>query len=675
MMICMEFELNIDLFFDFQLENRIVKLNFESSSKIDDLIITTDHDLKIYLQMKRNISYSCEKDSEFYSVCEQFVNQYILNYKNDYAYVLATRSQSSKSVTLKLKRLLEGIRLARNLEIHDDLNDDEKEFLNKLISTFQSIYNNKTNEMLSENKTVELLSRMYVEIFDIEGGEVFEKYINIILQSRINVNVHLFWRMLISLAIQYGSNRRCLSKEYLHEQLTLYLNKKDITAEQSIEIIWDDNNTEVEIQKDYILARGSHELTKQADDTEEKDTVFIIEIYRFSEHEKKNIRYTIPNKIELENGLVFEVIFRCSSQARLEEFINSERITDYIGDNAEIIIIPAKGKIQENDIEKAYGDILKKKIKNTNSIKCINCGKAIFQEEAYIVEIDNEECKAEAGIIHKECLRPIDRVLGVTKSNPDNDQYSFLKNFDINLWIKLALKGQFAWGGLNNIPQDIAPLVIDTDEIFMNGRFCVRTFLKNGMVRYATHRGVIHRMSKKNAEEFAQHLNIRYKDAEKEKNPICYSGETFVSGSYNNLLTLVGQKEEIIECVNAEVAIYNDAIANMYNECDNFYAPVIYLSIEGEPVIINGIFPVITNPLDLNIYLTNWSNAGITISNYEVNIIIDDNDFMLKMLSLIINGIRPVVNMIIGKDQKIIKGYIITTMHEIKNEQSEDNLH
>lgn len=179
-------------------------------------------------------------------------------------------------------------------------------------------------------------------------------------------------------------------------------------------------------------------------------------------------------------------------------------------------------------------------------------------------------------------------------------------------------------------------------------------------------------MSRTAAEDFAKRLTERYQEANMLGNPICYSTETYVHGPYEQLLVQMDGKEKLLECIRAEVAVYNDTIAKMYNESETYYAPVIYLSVEGEPVILDGIFPLITNPLELNYYLDNWKNAGITIENYEVNIIKEDNDFILKILSLISNGIRPIVDMVIGRNRKLIKGCVIYTMKELEELNNND---
>ena len=72
---------------------------------------------------------------------------------------------------------------------------------------------------------------MYVELFDIENGEEYEKTIKLILWKLIDVDVELFWRTFISKAIEYGANRRCLSRENLKEQCKSFF-KENQTKEE-----------------------------------------------------------------------------------------------------------------------------------------------------------------------------------------------------------------------------------------------------------------------------------------------------------------------------------------------------------------------------------------------------------------------------------------------------------
>ena len=85
---------------------------------------------------------------------------------------------------------------------------------------------------------------------------------------------------------------------------------------------------------------------------------------------------------------------------------------------------------------------------------------------------------------------------------------------------------------------------------------------------------------------------------------------------------------------------------------ETYYAPIIYLSVEGEPYILpNGVFPMITKPFDLPQYIKNWERMGVTVPDYEVCIIKDDNEFILKMISLISNGILPAANSMFARTE------------------------
>lgn len=663
MMILMEFEIDLDAILSINVKDIIQALNFEAAEKIDDLVITTKTNRKIYFQMKRKISLSDDTNSEFYGVCTQFVRQYLENNIEDLAYVLVTRTQTSSKITIKLKRILDSIRLADSINIRSNLNKEEITVLEKIERNIKAEYENISGKSITESALKNIMQKMYIEIFDIEDGESFEKNIKLILQSRLSVDIKLFWRMLISMAAQYGANRNCLDKMVLHEQIKVYVNTH---GNEEGQIEWEENNMDVAVQKDYVIALGNNEFNIALGLDPDKKIIYIIELYRFNEGKKKvSLQYIAPDTMKMGNSFSLKILYRCSSRSRIEKYIDAGELKDYMDDNTEMILVPTNGDFDEEDVEIAYSDLIKNAIKSIGECRCINCGKAIFDKEAYTVEVDNIECSGKAGIIHKECLRPVDRVLGIVKI-PSASNYDYLKNFDVNLWIKLILKGKQAWGNLETLEQKISPFVIDTDEVFTDGKYCVKTVLKNGNVIYATHRGVIHRMSKTVAEHFAKQLNETYQEAQEMNNPLCYTSETYIYGPYEQLLSQMNGKEELLECVSAEMAIYNDTIAKIYNESETYYAPIIYLSIEGEPIILDDAFPLITNPLELNYYVENWRKAGYILDNYEVNIIREDSDFILKVLSLISNGIRPIVNMIVGKDKKLIRGCTIYIMKELE---------
>lgn len=134
MMILMEFDMDISLALQVNKSNTIKEINFEDCESIDDLVITLDSGKKIYFQMKRTISLSDDSESEFFGVCEQFVNQFLKQNENDLAYILVTRTEASKAISVKLKRILEGIRLANSLSVIEKLYQEERKIFDKVSS-------------------------------------------------------------------------------------------------------------------------------------------------------------------------------------------------------------------------------------------------------------------------------------------------------------------------------------------------------------------------------------------------------------------------------------------------------------------------------------------------------------------------------------------------------------
>lgn len=115
--------------------------------------------------------------------------------------------------------------------------------------------------------------------------------------------------------------------------------------------------------------------------------------------------------------------------------------------------------------------------------------------------------------------------------------------------------------------------------------------------------------------------------------------------------------------------MYNEVIVKIYNDCEIFYVLIIYLVIEGELLVLfNYCFFMIINLFDLEKYLDNWSKMEINIFDYEVCIIKDDNEFILKMISLIMNNVWFVVNGLFFLNGKLLRGIMMYLMLELKEE-------
>ncbi|MDD3279563.1 MAG: hypothetical protein PHG16_11915 [Lachnospiraceae bacterium] len=672
MMMLMEFDMDISLALQLNRNDKIEELNFESSESIDDLVITLDSGKRIYFQAKRTISLSDSIDSEFYGVCTQFVKQYLKQNGNDIAYILATRSETSKSITVKLKRILEGIRLANNLQVIEDLNQEERKIFDKICNNIKRIYKDLKKENISDENLLNIFLRIYIEMFDIENGEEYEKTIKLILFNLISVDAELFWRTLISKAVEYGANRIHLSKQALKEQCRSYLeaNKgtKSEFSEQFFKVSWKGGFRNIEVQVDYVIAIPTKE-TEEAMELENK-TVFVFELYRFDNSKKKDsLKYIPPDRMKWKEGFEFEVWFRCATKERCHKYVEHE-LSEKIGDSYEVVVWPIKEHFDCTDVEILHKDVLLKSLDNQKECICANCGKAIFDDDPYLIEIDNEECSDMVGMVHHNCIRPVDRIVGEIII-PQIEDFSYLKHFDINTWGKLIKKGKQAWNNIEKMATRCPQMTIDTDEVFHDGNYCLYHILENGDKKYLTNRGVIDRISKREAELLQQKFTTQMKEAKAKGNPFGYSSKSFIYGPYAQIIEQVGDREEFIECVETKVALYNEFVARIYNDCETYYAPIIYLSVDGEPFILpNDFFPMVVNPFELPKYIKNWEKMGFAMPDYEVCIIRNDNEFILKMVCLITNHILPVVNGMFGSDGSMIRGIHMHLMWELQMENA-----
>lgn len=665
MMILMEFGINVSNVLSISnADEKIIKINFEACESIDDLILTLESGKKIYFQMKRTISLSDDANSEFYKVCKQFVSQYKNNRMLDLAYILMTRSEASGAIVQKLRRVLDGIRLSRSFDFINELNKEERDAFDKFSSNIKNICKKEYNEEIPEDKLLLLCMKTYVETLDIEGGEAYEKIIFLMLYDKLQIDSVLFWNGLIARAVEYGANRRCVSVESLNEFFDEYKSKpsdKEILNIQDVIVEWKKDFQEDDIRFDYVVCMPTEKTQEKFEMT--ANTILFIQMYRFLESEKiEGRKYVSPNMLYLKNGMELIVLFRSSTKSRCEKFLESLEPKE----NSELIIIPAKeGDTNCTAAETMHIALLGKCFDNIKNCNCINCGKYITDKSAYLIEIDNEEVANVAGLVHKECSRPIDRILGECFLQT-KDSLTSWKKFDVNKWIDLSKQGKTVWEALSLLSSDKRIMVVNNFDVFEDGNYCVCTILENGNKRYITKRGKLERFGKAEAVKLMDIFNEKVKKGKETDDPLGYTADTKSFCSYQQYLTNF-PSEKFIECIDVKVEPYNQVIASIYNDNNTYYAPLIYFSVDGKPLILsNNVFPLISDPFKINNCLENWKRIGNTLDDYELCIIKNDEDFILKISSLISMTIRPIVDCVFLPSQKLASGIPIFLQWEME---------
>ncbi|MEK5476968.1 hypothetical protein NYE70_08420 [Paenibacillus sp. FSL R5-0407] len=672
-MINMLFDIDLSNSFDIANNTLIEKIAFETNDVIDDLVVTTNTNQKLYYQMKRTVNLSDRNNSDFFKAINQFVKQYIKVENDNTNYVLVTSSNSSSPVTSELKRILESIRINPLSFIENPLSQKERNTYDKFKSMVLDIYRENTNLEMTDQKFLSFATKVIITVLDIEEGMPFEKVVLLTLNNNApNTPPKLLWSYIIKSCINFASNRMSVLKNELKENWKSYISNSNSsnTDEQIDEELMEEyvnvsfGDLDFSVGKDVVLVEGNYELGEDA-----ADKLLIMELYRFDDDGTKRVEYQ-GNQIILKNGLKFNVLHRTATMVGMIRYV--EENESLLPRSKDVVIFNVK------DIENVEGEPFVKihlehckKYVETNKQKfynCIHCAKGI-SENSLIVEIDDFYEHSILGLVHKDCLRPVDRVLGEAKSDLF-DHFEYLKKFDYNLWIKSLKESQALVGGLigGNYPSVIR-MAWDpfggTNEQF---KHCIKMNLSNGDFTYLKERGKINRVNKSEAKKIVKDFNQMIEKQKKLDDPLGYTSKKMTFGSYSLLIRTKGDDEDIIECVSAEVDNYIDHLGNLYNTNKNYYAPLLtitQLDVE-EHLVIDNRLVFISDPLSLNNFINNWTNANIVLSNYELNIIADDNEFDMLLRGNFRDGIKGVIDPIVDRKGKIVKGILLESIYEMQ---------
>lgn len=371
----------------------------------------------------------------------------------------------------------------------------------------------------------------------------------------------------------------------------------------------------------------------------------------------------------MQTGITWTLLFRASTNVGMMRLLEDH--PDILQKGKRIIHAPANDidSVEETLCAKAYTEYCYKLWeRNKNPIKCLHCGKPISEKTNYFVEIDNMNLEPYVGIVHKECLKSIDRVIGGLRSD-FFDKYNFLKKFDVETWAHLIRDGQGVFNALNsgNFGPQNGIGWSSTYEYNATYNYCIRFTLEDGSYEYAYQRGKVLRLREKEAKEKAEYMNVLSEEARKQKNPFCFTTKKKTFGPYNIVIGKKDDDEKCLECILAEPIKYNINIEKSYNLFKNYYAPICMLLLaESEDFfMINNHLVLITDPLNLNEYINNWKRAGIELDEYEIKIIENDKDFDERMRYSFKHGLQVIVNPLLDYKKNFIKGIPVVDFNQL----------
>ncbi|MED0998365.1 hypothetical protein P4T34_23400 [Bacillus mobilis] len=669
--------IEMDLAFSLNVEKEafIKKVELESNAEIDDLVVTLTDNRKMYFQMKRSVSLTKSENSDFYKALYQFVKSFSNDSDLASSYVLVTSSKASTPIKEMLRKIFNSVRYNPLTFLSNPLTQNEKEAFDKFKKLTQYIFQGVNGKQMTEEEFIKFITKVYIVVLDIEDGMPLEKAVLLTIQNNINKNnPDLFWAFAIKSALNFASQRQSLLKEELkNEWKHLFTPEKNNREKESLldEFLQFELVDSLSMGKDIVLAEmmDTSEIINTADEIQEftvdDDVLFIMELLRFNDDGAKRLNYSGDEFLTLSNGLKFRILCRTATTFRMERFIkeNEQLIL-----NKKLIIIPTNNvqSVEQDEHIKIYAEQGKAYLEKNFSLNCIHCSRGISKNDSHIIEIDYLKPNPIIGIVHDECICPLDRILGMIKSNLF-EEYDFLKDFDYKKWLDCIEDSQAFMNGVQNMNNCDGLYALWNPYNYPNEtfKFCIRVNLKNGDFRYMKIRGKVERLNKSESKKRTKKFNEQIEKSTN-KDPYCYTSKTSLFGQYNELLKRKKPDEDLLECESAEAVNYTEHIGKQHNENKNFYAPLCTITTLDDDVIftINNSPILLSNPLDLKHYLINWKEAGIKLDKYEINIISTDLEFDNFMREVTNSGLIPIINPILNKNQELISGLKIQDINE-----------
>lgn len=636
-------------------EGILESIRFESSDEIDDLVLENDQGDNYYIQIKRTISLSNKQNSHFYKVIMQFVGEYISTGGKG-KYYLAISSSASSSIGDRLRRILDNIRNNQKIDgLY--LNKTDQSILDTFLSAISFSYKARLTTEISDTDLLQLCMHIYIVVYDVENELHGERACKMLLASHCPVEYDVLWRSLIVDSLEFAENRSSVARNFLHEKY-----RNILTSTEKDQFFAPVLEGEVQIGYDIILGRSPQllEIVGKSDSNMQQysdDPLLLLQLYRFDDSGKKQISKFYPdNRLIMPGNVEVKVIHRCSSIAGMERFIET-----YRPKGSSVIEMLGKGTGQEDHFPEAqlHKQWVTEQLTKGTDLHCIHCGEPIAGEKSCMIEIDNDVERLKVGYAHIGCTRPVDRVLGLLKGKVFNE-YCYLKTFDYAFWANA--KGQRVFGQLQAMGIRMGSILWNRDiHSILTGRFCMKANLEQGDYTYVTQRGYVVRGSQAHLKS---QVKLHNKILEKTKHdPMGFASITHTFGNYSGLIDKLEVGEEFRRCISFECVPYTSTIHELFDidVKEDYYCPLIYLTIDGEIFEVGGHIFMLTNPLDLQKYLDNWKEKlGFDIgSDYCVVTIKHDTEFDNFVQDALNDGFKIIVDPWFGNYSDLARGYSI----------------
>jgi hypothetical protein len=633
----------------------IDEVRFETNDAVDDLVLSSSAG-KALIQSKRSIFLSEDINSELSSAISQFVREFVRNPNNSDSYIIATSPSASKKIRVELMKLTESARLNDAASTTNPLTASEKEVLAKTYSLIE--YHLAVAAVSQvENFRAEIFKRIRVASLDIENGGSGENAVLTLLTSKSSVSPALLWDSLISLSATLSKDRASVKKDLLLKRMGQFLqaeNKSDAVENKEFFL-------SRELRGKWSFGRDIVLVEKLVGD----ERIGLLQLRRFDSDGKR--RYKFSNgKIVLKGMGKLDVIHRTATVVGFERYLQNN--TELLSEKG-LVIVPPEGaqEVENEKYVKLYGQRFEKTLKNV-PLKCLNCGEPISENHAPLIEVDEVGLPNEVGMVHERCARPTNRILGIIECQLFREK-NYLRNFDYGAWFEKMLQGVNVFNTTSHVADRLVGVLWNPNYTSRNAmNWCIKVDLDDGSAQYVSDRGAVERFSRQAAEKQAAVFNENYRDGEKRRDPWCYTSESVMYGTYNSLLRVMRKDDKLQKCLNATPVPYTSAIGKAYSTSGNYYTPLVKIISEetGEVMEIQGYAFLISDPLMIEKYVKNWTDAGLDLSKFLVSIIGSDDEFDVFVHKCANKNVKVVVDPLFRLDGALNSGFLIDNISRLQ---------
>ncbi|RWX51871.1 hypothetical protein VU01_10708 [Candidatus Electrothrix marina] len=647
-------------------ELNIESISYETAKTVDDLNIVCEGNKILYIQIKRKIALSEKEGSEFQKVIEQFLSQYIAEQKISDRFFLITTSDTSKSIKYDLKKIFDSIRLNDTGFKENPLNVNEKKTYSTLERVFDKSYEKLTKNKSSNKNFVIFCKQVFISIIDVEADMTTEKIAVMLLHSkRINMP-SLVWKYLVSQSLYYATNRLSLNSDGINDILARFQIKSP--TQKEVEIQFNEllkpvilNVSELSTGKDVFIVESFVEGLDYA----------IVELFRFDSNGEKRVKF--EDDYVLLGDKKAKVIRRFSTMVGLQRYMEENQ--EYYK-NKKVVVLESRDidTVEETEVARKYKEYCHELLnKNTTLINCIHSGKSCLSASCYFVEVDYPNYPPAIGMVREECLLPLDRILG--KPIIPQEDIRFPTEINISRWMSLLSKGQGLLKSLPEVKKDLKCKVLqvgwnEDNQVYAEYNYCIRKNLEDGSSDYLCSRGKIQRFSKYEADIQADCLNSDILKNKNNDNRLCVSSKNRRVISRPFLMKIKENGEEVLEVRSFEVCKYSQLLGDLYNNCDNYYAPLCFvIHKDTEQIFVIGdIVPFISNPFQLYLFIENWGEAGFIFDDHSLSVIHNDYEFDKHMRDIINDSLFPIIDPKFTSQQELEEGVVIRELNSFIEE-------